>query len=218
MQSAGDGLIGVPVPLTPPPCLATRSAAGCGDPADHAKLSHKLPEAGGSSDWGPSQRAWSGSGWTSTMTPAAPTTNAALAMGVTRSRRPSAWLGSTITGRCVTWRRKGHDAQVQGVAERPLEGADPPLAQDDLFVSLQQDVLGRGQELLERGAHAPLQEHRLADAADLFEEVEVLHVAGADLQAVGDGGDRIQLVDAHHLGDDGQPDAWPASTRYSSPS
>ena len=41
-----------------------------------------------------------GSGWTSTMIPSAPTAAAASDSGVTSSRRPAAWLGSTITGRC----------------------------------------------------------------------------------------------------------------------
>jgi len=48
---------------------------------------------------GPSQRAVSGCGWTSTMMPSAPTAIAARDSGSTRSRRPPECEGSTITGR-----------------------------------------------------------------------------------------------------------------------
>ncbi len=51
---------------------------------------------------GPSQIAWSGCGWTSTMIPSAPAAAAASESGSTRSRRPAAWLGSTITGRWLS--------------------------------------------------------------------------------------------------------------------
>ena len=51
---------------------------------------------------GPSQSASSGRGCASTMIPSAPTATAARASGSTRSRRPAACDGSTITGRCVS--------------------------------------------------------------------------------------------------------------------
>ncbi len=50
--------------------------------------------------WGPSQSAWSGCGWTSTMMPSAPMAMAARESGTTRSRRPPEWDGSTTIGRC----------------------------------------------------------------------------------------------------------------------
>ena len=49
----------------------------------------------------PSERAFSESGWISTMRPSAPAAIAATASGTTKSALPAAWLGSAITGRCV---------------------------------------------------------------------------------------------------------------------
>ena len=49
---------------------------------------------------GPSQRASSGFGCTSTMIPSAPAAAAASDIARTSPRRPAAWLGSTTTGRC----------------------------------------------------------------------------------------------------------------------
>ena len=49
---------------------------------------------------GPSHSAAVGSGWTSTMTPSAPTAIAARVSGTTRSRLPPECDGSMITGRC----------------------------------------------------------------------------------------------------------------------
>src|SRR5580704_18478180 len=46
----------------------------------------------------PSERADSGSGCTSTISPSAPAATAAYASGATSDARPPAWLGSTMTG------------------------------------------------------------------------------------------------------------------------
>ena len=42
-----------------------------------------------------------GRSWTSTISPSAPAATAASAMGSTSALLPAAWLGSTMTGRCV---------------------------------------------------------------------------------------------------------------------
>ena len=65
-----------------------------------------------------------------------------------------------------------------------------------------QDVLRRHQQVLDRRAHAALQQHRLPGLADFLEQVEVLHVAGADLEHVGIALDERNLPRVHHLGDD----------------
>ena len=65
-----------------------------------------------------------------------------------------------------------------------------------------QDVLGRHQQVLDRRAHAPLQQDRRAGPADLLEQVEVLHVPGADLEDVGVPLDELDLARVHDLGDD----------------
>src|SRR5690606_5750714 len=59
----------------------------------------RAANSAGVNDWGPSESAFSGQGCTSIISPSAPAANAAQARGKTRSLRPAAWLGSTITGR-----------------------------------------------------------------------------------------------------------------------
>jgi hypothetical protein len=50
-----------------------------------------------------------------------------------------------------------------------------------------------------------LQQHRLRRAADLGEEREVRHVAGADLDHVGDVEHRLDVARIHQLGHERQP-------------
>src|SRR5437867_4270277 len=59
-------------------------------------------KASNESDWSPSDNALAGSGCTSTIRSSAPAAMAANESGATRSEMPPAWLGSTITGRCVS--------------------------------------------------------------------------------------------------------------------
>ena len=49
-------------------------------------------------------------------------------------------------------------SEVKGVPHRGLEGADAPLAEDDIRVSGGHDVFGAHQEFLEGGGHAALQQ------------------------------------------------------------
>ena len=59
------------------------------------------------------------------------------------------------------------------------------------------------QPLLDRGRHAALEQHRLADLAERRQQVVVLHVARADLQDVDILQHPFDLRDLHHLGDRG---------------
>jgi hypothetical protein len=59
------------------------------------------------------------------------------------------------------------------------------------------------EELLDRRHEAALEEDGLADAAERLEELGVVHVAGADLQHVGVGGDRLEARDVEDLRDRG---------------
>ena len=80
-----------------------------------------------------------------------------------------------------------HGAEVQRAARRRLERPDPALAEDHLLVAAFEDVFGGLQVLVNRRAHAALEQHRDAQAADLLEQRVVLHVARTDLQRVGHG-------------------------------
>src|SRR5438093_4677094 len=94
---------------------------------------------------------------------------------------------------------------VEGVARVPLERADAALAEDDVAVSACEDVLGRKQELLDRRGHAALQEHWFGLLSDRVEQRIVLHVPRAYLEAVGDGGDGLDIAGRKDLGDDRKP-------------
>jgi len=96
-------------------------------PATAAACSTRSANAANSSAGsccGPSQIASSGFGCTSTMMPSAPAAAAASDSGSTSERRPAAWLGSTITGRCDSSLSTGI-GQVEREAVRGLERADP---------------------------------------------------------------------------------------------
>ena len=113
-----------------------------------------------------SDRAASGSGWTSTITPSAPTATPPIASGATSQRLPVAWLGSTITGR---WRQvveQRHRRQVHRVAGVRLERPDAALAEDHVRVAGADDVLGGHQPFLDRRAEAALEHHRPGDPPD----------------------------------------------------
>ena len=57
------------------------------------------------------------------------------------------------------------------------------------------------QQLVERGAGAAFQQHRLALFAHGLKQAIVLHVSGPDLQHVGIVGDQFHVFGADHLGD-----------------
>ncbi len=101
----------------------------------------------------------------------------------------------------------GNDAEVERVAGVVGKGAHAALAEDDLVVALAHDVFGGHEELVERGAHAALQQHGHAQAAGVLEQREVLHVARADLDHVGPFGNQIERFVVDGFGDDAQTEA-----------
>ena len=78
----------------------------------------------------------------------------------------------------------GHGGEVEGVARGRLEGADAALAKDHLFVAPGHDVLGAHEQLLQGVGQPALDEDGLSRVAQLLEQLEVLHVARADLDHV----------------------------------
>ena len=111
---------------------------------------------------GPSHSAVSGCGCTSTITPSAPAAMPARASGTTSSRRPGR-VRRVDDHRQVRRRLdERHGADVEGVADRRLEGADAALAQHDVEVAALRDVLGGHQPLLDGGGHPALEHDRLA--------------------------------------------------------
>ncbi len=98
--------------------------------------------------------------------------------------------------------RDGGD--VESVAGGVLEGADAALAEDDLLVAPGQDVLRGQQQLLDGRAQTALEQHRTAHLAEVLQEVEVLHVARADLVAVDVAAHHLDVARVHDLADHGQ--------------
>lgn len=95
-----------------------------------------------------------------------------------------------------------HAGEVEGVPHTGLEGADAALAEDDVLVALGHDVLGAHDELLQRVGKAALEQDGLLLTAHGLEQLEVLHIAGTDLNEVHilkEG----QMLGVHDLGDDG---------------
>ena len=110
-----------------------------------------------------------------------------------------------MTGKCV--RRLSIGTAFRSSVLR-VDGSNvrmPALAEDHLVVAALEDVLRRLQVLVNRRAHAALEQHRPAQSPDFLEQRVVLHVARPDLQQVGHGDDGRQLPRIHHLGDDRQP-------------
>ena len=95
-----------------------------------------------------------------------------------------------------------HAGQVQGVAHTRLKSADAPLAEDDVLVALGHDVLGAHDQFFQGVGQAALEQHRLFLAADGFQKLKVLHIAGPDLDEV-HVLEQGQVLGVHDLGDDG---------------
>ena len=154
----------------------------------------------GRRDCGPSLIASSGRTCTSTRSPSAPAATAALDMAATRSALPTAWLGSTITGRCVSCFRSGTALRSRVFRVSVSNVRIPTFAQYDLLVSLRHDIFGRHQKLFYSRAEAPFQNNRFIDIADLCEQPEILHVAGADLDDVRELADQHGVFWVHQFG------------------
>lgn len=95
-------------------------------------------------------------------------------------------------------------SQIESVAGVGLERADAALAEEDIWVAVGEDILGGQQPLLDFLAHPALEEHRFARSGALDEELEILRVAGADLEDVGRGGDMLDIALTEDFCDDFQ--------------
>lgn len=110
----------------------------------------------------------------------------------------------------------GHRREVERIARVVVKRADAALAEDDLLVAAGHDVLGAHEQLLERAGQAALEQDGLAQLAKLTQEVEVLHIARADLNDVHILKQR-QMLHAHDLGHDRRPVAARAVLSSSMP-
>ncbi len=83
------------------------------------------------------------------------------------------------------------------------EGSDAAFAEDDFAVAAGEDVFGGHEPFLDGGGEAAFEEDGLSGFADFKEEVEILHIAGADLDDIGVSLDDVDVAGVHDFGDDG---------------
>ena len=93
---------------------------------------------------------------------------------------------------------------IKGVAHRGFKGADAALAEDDVGVAVVEDELRGAEKIGDGGHHSALQQDWPPAAGRCFQQREVLHVAGADLQDVGVLGHQRDIGLAHHFRHNGQ--------------
>ena len=108
----------------------------------------------------------------------------------------------------------GHGRQVEGVARVILERADAALAENDIRVTVGEEIFGREEPFLDAHAHAAFEEHGLAAAGASHEQPEILRIAGPDLQDVGGAGDEVDIVFAEDLGDDAEAGFGPGGGQH----
>ena len=90
---------------------------------------------------------------------------------------------------------------VHGVARGRLVGADAAFAEDHVVVAAGQDVLAESSSSSMVAAMPRLNSIGLRDIAQLAQQIEVLHIARADLEEIDVGQHRLDLRNLHDLAD-----------------
>ena len=98
----------------------------------------------------------------------------------------------------------GNDGEIESVARKVGERADAAFAEHDVVVAFGEDVFGGHEKFVESGGHAAFEEDGFFGAAGAFEEGEILHVAGADLDDVGVFLDEVERFIVDRFGDDAE--------------
>ena len=98
----------------------------------------------------------------------------------------------------------GDDGEIEGVAGVGFEGPDPAFAEEQAGVVVAQDVFAGVEPFLDAHAHAAFEKDGFAGFGGGDEQLEVLRVAGADLEDVGVFGHEVGVVLGEQFGDDGQ--------------
>ena len=167
--------------------VAERPVTSCARPLRrrHAVAAPRSAKTSGTIACSPSLLANWGESCTSIMTASAPAATAASDICGTNSRRPIPCVGSTTTGKMRFGFQNGDGVEIERVTRGVFEGANAAFAQEHIHVSFAQDVFGAHDQLADRRAKAALEQDGEVTATDLFQERKVLHVARADLQAIG---------------------------------
>ena len=80
--------------------------------------------------------------------------------------------------------QRRYGGNIQGVSGVGFKGPDAPFAEDDIFVAFAHDVFCAHQQLLQRVCQTALEEDRFLGFANFFQQIEVLHISGADLNDI----------------------------------
>jgi len=99
----------------------------------------------------------------------------------------------------------GNRREIQHVSRGGVEASDAALTQNHLVVAFRQHVFGAEQKIVDGRGHSALDHHRLVQFSDDLEQRIVLHVAGADLNAIRNVGNGMCAFGVHRFGDDRKP-------------
>ena len=98
--------------------------------------------------------------------------------------------------------RRDH-GNIQRVAGVVFKSPDAAFAEHDIVIAAGHDVFGAHQEFLIGRTQSPLEQDRFTATAELFEQFEVLHIAGTDLDHI-DFSEEVELGNIHDFGHDRQ--------------
>ena len=172
------------------PCVDPEAGIGYSPPADGVRATARKrgtssAKTSGTSACSPSLLANSGESCTSIMIASAPAATAASAICGTNSRRPIA-VRRIDDDRQMRFRfQDRHGVEIEGVTRGVFERANAALAEEHVHVAFAQDVFGAHDQIVDRGAEAAFEQDGQMAAADFFQERKIVHVARADLEAIG---------------------------------
>ena len=112
----------------------------------------------------------------------------------------------------------GNGVDVGGVARGSFKSADAALAQHDARVAAADNVFACHQHFFDGGRHAALEKNGRAGFTDGAQQIEVLHVARAELEDIHIFFHHRDLRNSHHFNNDGQACFLAGFNQYSSPS
>ena len=134
--------------------------------------------------------------------PSAPAATAARAIAGIRSGRPVAWLGSTMIGRWLCPWMLGTTDRSSVFRVESSNVRMPRSQRITCRLPSERTYSADISRSLTVALMPALEQDRHPGPAALLEQVEVLHVAGADLEDVGVALDQLDLARVHDLGDD----------------
>ena len=97
-----------------------------------------------------------------------------------------------------------NNGEIECVAREVGEGADSAFAEHDVVVAFGEDIFGGHEEFVESGGHAALEENGSFGTTGAFEEREVLHISGTDLDDVGVFLDEVERFVVDRFGHDAE--------------